>query len=262
MDFIKRNYEKILLCAVLLGLVGALVMMGFLIEMDKQKSQDVKNNLIGGKIQPLPELNFIRQTNVMERLGSESDLDFSTTNRLFNPVQWQKDVNGNLIKIKTGHEVGAEAATVTKITPLNFIISLDSVMTNEAAPRYVFSVENNAAAIPAQRRPQHHYASVGEKNAVFTVVTNTGPAENPEQIILKLSGGETVTVSKDKPFQRVDGYSADLKYDPEGLKWAARRVGMDLKFAGDDYNIVAIHQNEVILSAQSNQKRTPLPYAP
>jgi hypothetical protein len=262
MDFIKKHYEKILLCAVLLGLVGALVLMGFIIAADKQKLQDMNTGFFGGSAKPLPELDFTRQTNVLERLQAPPDLDFSTTNRLFNPVQWQKDVNGNLIKIKTGHEIGAEAAVVTKITPLYFVLTFDSVETNTLPLRYVIGVERQAAAFPAARRPQHHYASVGEKNPVFTLTNVIGAAENPDAIILILSDGETATVSKDKPFQRVDGYSADLKYDPEGLKWAARRAGADLKFAGDDYNIVAIHQSEVILSAQSNQKRTTLRYAP
>lgn len=262
MEFIKKHYEKILLCAVLLGLVGVLVLMGFLIEADKEKSEEVKNNLISGKVQPLPDLDFTEQTNVLERLQVPLDLDFSTTNKLFNPVQWQKDVNGRLIKITGDNVIGGGAAVITKITPLYFTLTFDSVETNTQPPGYFVTVERQAAAFPQQRRPQRHYASVGEKNPVFTLVSITGAPENPDQLILKLSDGETVTLSKDKPFQRVDGYSADLKYDPEGLKWQGRRVGADLKFAGDDYNIVAIHQNEVILSEQSNQKRTTLQYAP
>jgi hypothetical protein len=261
MDFIKKHYEKILLCLVLLGLVGALVMMGFIIEADKEKFSETTAPFFTTP-KPLPELDFTRQTNVLERLQVPLDLDFSTTNKLFNPVQWQKDVNGNLIKIQTGHEIGADAAVVTKITPLYFIISLDSVETNELGARYAISVQRQAAMYPAARRPQRHFASVGDKNQVFTLVSITGAPENPDQLTLKLSNGDPAVVSKDKPFQRVDGYSADLKYDLEGQKWQGRRVGADLKFAGDDYNIVAIHQNEVILSEQSNQKRTTLQYAP
>jgi hypothetical protein len=171
--------------------------------------------------------------------------------------------DGTLIKIKTGHEIGAEAAVVTKITPLYFTLTLDSVETNELGARYVIGVERQAAAFPAARRKQQRYASVGDKKDSFTLVSIAGAPENPDKLILKLADtGETAVVSKDKSFQRVDGYSADLKYDPENQKWLGRRVGADLKFAGDDYNIVAIHQNEVILSAQSNQKRTTLRYAP
>jgi hypothetical protein len=262
MDFIKKNYEKILLCAVLLGLVGALVLMGFIIAADKEKSDAMKQTIFGGSAKPLPELDFMRETNVLERLQSSLPRDFSTTNRLFNPVQWQMDVNHKLIKITSDNVIGPGAAVVTKITPLYFTISLDSVATNELGARYAFSVEHSAAAFPVQRRPQRHYASVGEKNTAFTLKSITGAPENPNQFVLMLPDGETKTVSKAQPFQRVEGYSADLKYDPERFVRTGQRVGADLKFAGDDYNIVAIHQNEVILSAQSNQKRTTLRYAP
>ena len=69
-------------------------------------------------------------------------------------------------------------------------------------------------------------------------------------------------MSKDKPFRRVDAYSADLKYDPEKYSGTGLRVGDHLTFAGDDYNIIAIDENEVILLAQSNQKKYTLRYAP
>ena len=69
-------------------------------------------------------------------------------------------------------------------------------------------------------------------------------------------------MSKDKPFRRVDGYKADLKYDPEEKNWQDQRVDANLKFAGDDYIIVAISENGVVLSAKSNQKKTTLTYNP
>jgi hypothetical protein len=69
-------------------------------------------------------------------------------------------------------------------------------------------------------------------------------------------------LTKDKPFRRVDGYMADLKYDPEKKNWQGQRLNAVLKFAGDDYIIVAINQDAVILSARSNQKKTTLTYSP
>jgi hypothetical protein len=73
-----------------------------------------------------------------------------------------------------------------------------------------------------------------------------------------------VTVSKDKPFKRVEAYSADLKYDLEKpvKNFAGLRGGSRLEFGGEDYIVVAVDAGEVILSAQSNQKKTTLPYAP
>lgn len=262
MEFIKKHYEKILLFAVLLGLVGALVMMGFIIVADKEKSEDIKNGFFGGTPKPLPTLDLTRQTKAIERLQTPLALDFSTKNKLFNPVQWQRDVNGRLIKITGDNVIGAGAVVVTKITPLYLVVTLDSLETNVQPPGYFVSIENQAAVQPFARGPVKHYVSAGEKSPVVTLDHITGAPDNPDQLFLKLSDGLTVPVSKDKPFRRVEGYSADLKYDPEGLKWNGCRVGADLKFAGDDYNIVAIHQDEVILSAQSNQKRTTLRYAP
>jgi hypothetical protein len=264
MEFIKRNYEKIILSLVLLGLVGALAFMPVVIYYDQQQMADAKNNVTHPKTVPLQELNLSRQQAVLDRLKSPYKLDLSTTNQLFNPVQWQKDKSGAWIKIMTGHEVGPGAAVVAKITPLYYIISLDSVATNAlgAPPRYTFTVEHQASALPAQRHPQHQYASVGEKARDFSLPKQgvKGPPENPDQLTLKLADtGDEVTVSKDKPFRRVDAYSADLKYSPENYSRSGQRVGDHLTFAGDDYNVIAIDKNEVILLAQSNQKKYTLP---
>jgi hypothetical protein len=101
------------------------------------------------------------------------------------------------------------------------------------------------------------------KKDAFTLVTIKGAAENPDQLILKLTdSGETAVIAPGKPFQRVDAHSADLKYDPENKKFLNRRVGAPISFGGEDYIVVAIDADEVILSAQSNQKKTPLPYKP
>ena len=129
---------------------------------------------------------------------------------------------------------------VTAIPPLYLVLSLDSVVTNELGARYVISVERQAAANPALRRKQQRYVSVDDpKKDVFALVKVGGPPENPDDLILRLADtGQTITLSKDKPFRRVDGYTADLKYDPEKASWSGQRVGSHLKFAGDDYTIV------------------------
>ena len=50
---------------------------------------------------------------------------------------------------------------------------------------------------------------------------------------------------------------ADLQYDLEKKSWTRRRVNSQplLTFNGEEYNIVAINQNEVVLSAKSNRKK-------
>jgi hypothetical protein len=196
---------------------------------------------------------------------SPADFDFSTTNRLFNPLEWKKSPDGTVFPIRNGNETGASAAVVTKITPLYFIITFDSTETNGEAPRYVFGVERQGADRPAQRRKQQRYFSPGEKKDSFTLLEVQGDPVDPSGLVLKLTeSDDTVTVSKDKPFKRVEAYSADLKYDLEKpvKNFAGLRGGSRLEFGGEDYIVVAVDAGEVILSAQSNQKKTTLPYAP
>lgn len=155
MEFIKRNYEKVILSLVLLGLVGALAFMPVVIYYDQQQMEDMKRSVTHPHVVPLPPLDLSPQQAVLDRLKSPYNLDFSSTNKLFNPMQWKKQNDGTLVKITTGHEVGPDAAVVTKITPLYFSISLDSVITNEASVRYVFSIEDQSAAFPGSATNGH-----------------------------------------------------------------------------------------------------------
>ena len=272
MDFVKKHYEKILLSVVLLGLMGVLVFMLYLIPSDRQRLAAIRQSIISHAVKPLDPLDLTRETNVSARLQSPYKLDFSTTNKVFNPVQWQITVGRRLIKLASGNEIGL--AVVTKITPLYLILTLDSIETNSIetnafVARYVISMERQASALPAQRGKRQHYASVGEKvgekNDAFTIKEVSGSLGDPGtlKLILQLTDtGERATLSKDKPFRRTDGYSADLKYDPEGKKWQGQRIGANLKFAVDDNIIVAINQDSVILKARSNDKKTTLTYSP
>jgi hypothetical protein len=61
---------------------------------------------------------------------------------VFNPFEWQKTPDGQMVKKAS---LGAQRAVVTQITPLNLIISLDQVLTNELGARYEIGVERQAA---------------------------------------------------------------------------------------------------------------------
>jgi len=68
---------------VLLGLVGVLVAMWFVIAADQQKMRDLRDKYIPRKVEPLASLDLLRQDTVLARLKSPEQLDFSTTNKLF-----------------------------------------------------------------------------------------------------------------------------------------------------------------------------------
>ena len=261
MQFLKKHYEKILLGVVLAGLIGVLVFMLFYIAADKAKMEETRIGLINPPAKPLPDLDLTPKDAAVTRLQSPYVLDFETGNKLFNPGDWQKTLDGQLVP--KGNRTGAQVAVVTNIAPLFLVLTLDSVLTNGVDVRYVIGVEKQAAATAAKRHRQQRYASKGDKNDTFELLQVNGAPENPDALLLKvLDTGETATVTHDKPFRRVDAYVADLRYDPEKRAFHGLRTGAKVSFNGTDYTVDEIDQNEVVLEDQSNQKKTPLPFAP
>jgi hypothetical protein len=177
-------------------------------------------------------------------------------------MEWQRALDGiTLIPVKN---TGLHVAVVTNIIPLYLVLSLESTATNELGARYVIGVEKQAEKIPAKRRRQSRYVSVGEKaNDTFALLEVKGAPESPDALVLKLvDTGELATILRDKPYRRVDAYAADFRYDPEKKAFHSRRIGDKFSFGGVDYVVVEVNQNELILSDQSNQKKTSLPFVP
>jgi hypothetical protein len=261
MDFIKKHYEKILLGLMLFGLIGVLVFMIFYIAAEKSAMENESTQLVTPHPKPLPALDTAVEDNAILRLKSPYNLDFETTNKLLNPMEWQRALDGTLIPAK---KTGVEVAVVTNITPLYLVISLDSVIINEAATNYVVKVERQAAATAAKRAPTRHYVSNDDKkpNDAFALESVNGPPDNPTALVLKLTDTqEEVHINRDTPYRHVEGYSADFRYDPERKVFRAKRVNDKVSFGGVDYTVVEINQNELILMDQSNQKKTSLPFA-
>lgn len=260
MDLLKKHYEKIILGGVLLVLAVGAAMLPMQISSERDELKQKETDIVNQGAKPLEPLNFVTQQMAVAQLRMAAQLDLSTTNKVLNPLLWQKAADGKLIKFSTGEEAGPKALLVTKLTPLYLNISLDGVNTSEATPRYTITVEREASADRSKRAKKPYFASLNNKNDVFTVREATGPAVNPVLKLELADGGEIIEISKDKPFKRVDGYMVDLKYPLENRPpWTAQRIGSALKFGGEDYIIVAITKNEVVVLAKSNQKKTPVP---
>jgi hypothetical protein len=252
MDFLKKHYEKLILGLVLVGLAVAAAFLPFKISSDRQAAEEKRTNLTQPKVKELTNLDLTLPENTIKRVATVTQLDFSPPNKVFNPMPWQKSADGLI----PGTKVGPSAATITNVTPLYLRLTLDSVTVSDSGARYVIGVQKEADPNPSKRSKKQSYASVNTKTDVFTLLEVKGKAEDPTQLVLELNdSGERVSISKEKPFNRIDGYTADLRYEPEKKTWADRRVGAVLTFNGEDYNIVAINQNEVVLSAKSNQKK-------
>jgi hypothetical protein len=253
MQFIKKNYEKILLGLVLFGLVAAAALLPLLVAGEKAGLDEERNKIINRQPKPLPPLELARYDVALKQADTPLGLDFSSTNKLCNPVRWLKGPYG-IIKVLPGSEL--EKLEILKMTPLYLIISLDSVTPSDSGTRYGIAVEQQAAVKPGAKR-KLYYAGKGEKKEAFVLRDVIGSVETPE-LILELADApeKPVAISKDKPFKRVDGYLADLRYAPENKSFPNRRVGDKIRIAGEDYNIVAITLNEVVLSAPNGKKYT------
>jgi hypothetical protein len=263
MDFLKKHYEKVLLGVVLLGLAVAVAFLPFKIASEKQKLEDMRNQLIHPKVKELTNLDLSLPDAVLKRMAVPALVDFSAPNKLFNPMPWQKAADGHLIKVDATN-VGPNAVTITKMTPLYLKLSLDSVTLLEAGPRYVIGIEKEAAPNLRDRPKTQKYCSLNTKNETFTLRDVKTPADNPTNVTVVLELNDTkqrAVVSREQPFRRIDGYVVDLKYGPENKTWTNKRIGAPLSFNGQDYNIVAINENEVVLSAKSNQKNWTVKYS-
>src|ERR1017187_5144035 len=262
MDFLKKHYEKVLLGVVLLGLAVAVAFLPFKIASEKQKLEDMRNQLIHPKVKELTNLDLSLPDAVLKRMAAPAQVDFSAPNKLFNPMPWQKAADGHLIKVDATN-VGPNAVTITKMTPLYLKLTLDSVMLSNTGARYMIGVEKEAALNLRERLKTTKGCILNTKNETFTLREVKAPPDNPTNVtvVLELNDTKRAEVSREQPFRRIDGYMVDLKYAPENKTWTSRRISAPLSFNGQDYNIVAINENEVVLSAKSNQKNWTVKYS-
>lgn len=254
MDFLKKNYEKVLLGAVLIGLAVAVAFLPFKISSEKQSLQDLTATLTHPKVSPLTNVDLSMQQNTVKRTAAPATVDFAMPHRLFSPMPWQKTAEGRLVPLDETH-IGPRAVTIVSNTPLYLTVTLDNIQVLDTSPKYVIGIKRDAAPNSRDRSKKQTYMAVGDKNPTFVLREVQGPPDNPTNVVLELSDGTTASLTKDQPFRRTDGYTVDLRYDPERKSWREKRVGDSISFGGEEYNIVAIDENEVVLSAKSNQKK-------
>ena len=112
MQFIKKHYEKIILCIVLLGLAAASALLVFEVSSVQQSLEDNQNKLVATAPKPLKPVDLTANLNALERLQKPFEVVLSGPHNLFNPVQWQRRGDGTLIKLQTGREIGPGAIVI------------------------------------------------------------------------------------------------------------------------------------------------------
>lgn len=258
MQFIKKNWEKVLLGLVGFGLVVAVGFLPVMVANERARLVDLRNMILTRPVKPLEAVNLAPFDAVLRRVVTPIHLDFSTTNKLFNPVRWLRAVNGTIFPSPAGREL--EKLDITKITPLYLVISLETISPSDLGTRYGIVVDDQAAQRAGQRRRQY-FVSKGDKKEAFALTNVKGPPESPSALVLELPDSDKpVEIAKEKPYRRVDGYMADLKYPPDNRNYMNRRIGDRLYIAGEEYTVASINKDEVVLSAKSNGKKYTIKY--
>lgn len=258
MQFLKKNYEKILLAAVALVSLGVLASLPGLISAERHKLEGQEPNFRPKSLPPLP---LEAEQALLARAQSTAILDTAATNetdKLFNPVRWQQNVQGRIFPNPAGKEI--DKLEVTKISPLYFEVSLvnASPASGGEPAHYVIGLKHNGAPQQRDRTLKTVYLALNETKNGVTVLSAEGSADDTSSLKLHLhlsNPDQDVTITKDEPFRWREGYTVDMKYPPENHTFPAnRRIGEPIFFAGESYKIIDIKESEVVLLQESNQK--------
>ncbi len=256
MEFIKKNYEKIVLGVVLLALTVAACLLPVIISGKRSALENQRKNS-KPKVKELPPLDMTLEDSALQRAQAHAKLDFTTKHNVFNPVMWKKLPDGTLRKYITGNEEGAGALEVTNIKPLYLELSYGSPSANG----YFINIERQAA-LRSDKRHTQNFVSKESKGELISLKEVKGPPDHPTELMLEWNEtAEPIDLFTDKPFRRIDSYAADLKYPIENKTWTDQRVGSRHMFFNNGYyNIVAITESNVVVLDESNNKKTTITF--
>jgi hypothetical protein len=252
-DFLKKHYEKIVLCLVLLGLAGAALRMSSVIQAVRDQLQPI-DTTPPAKTAPVPPVDISADEKALQQITNPPAVVLSGEHNLFNPVTWQRRANGELIKII---KTGPDALVVTNIVPLYTIITYDRPT---GSPVYVMTwLQHSDLRLNRRGTVEHSHLNEKAKGVPYIVRGIKGADNDPSEINLEIidTGDTNVWVSTNTPYKRVDSYMADLKYDPEPqLALTKKLVNDRFKLDNDPYKIVDITNNAVRVQSERTTKVT------
>lgn len=256
MEFLKKHYEKVILSVVLAGLAVAAALLPLKVS-SVSKDLEGTTRVIGkSKNKPVKPIDLSTNEAALKRLRSSQPLQFSADgHQVFNPIMWVKGPGGRKIPKE---DTGLAALSVTSIVPLQTKIEYRGVRESGTNYRYEFVMQREASPKRNQWQPFQRTVGLGDRpNEVFQLKEIHGPKEDPTELILELvDTRQTVSVTKDKPFEETAGYAADLRHEIENRAFSNQRQGQKIMIGGVAYNIVAISQADVTIEDSQSKKRT------
>jgi hypothetical protein len=255
MEFLKKHYEKIVLCVVLLGGAAAVLWMQSVKEKEKA-SLTMSETRRPPKTAPPAPLDLSVDQQALAQITNPPPVVLSGDHNLFNPVTWKRQANGDLIKII---KTGADALAVTNIIPLYTIISYDHPLGEGGI--YVMTIQTNLDVRQPSKFKKTEHATKDEKmrSGLYIVRGIKGAENDPSEINLEIiaTGDTNVWVSTNAPYKRPDSYVADLKYDPDPtLPLTKKKVNDEFTLDGEPYKIVEITNDVVRVQSRRTTKVT------
>lgn len=257
---VKRHYEKVILALALLVLIGAVVYLNQMKNAENEKIETYDKGITRRKPKPVQVVDVSVLGSAMAHTTNPPAVSLAPPHNLFNPVKWQQRRDGTRIKAETGTEIGVKAMQITAISPLRTQITLDSQAGSGVNMSIIQEASTNRyfrQKLPAYLTTNTPSERVHRPSRGAFSLRDLRLLPDGAEADIELADGTKLTVTPGKPFSRIEGYKADLSYPPEGLNFRERRVGdTNITVAGEDYIIVAITTNEVVVSARSNDRRT------
>jgi hypothetical protein len=265
MEFLKKHYEKIILCLVLLGLAAAAVWMRTAIDKVRESAPPPVVTPTagpprgrGGKAAPaasgLAPIDLSSNQGSLSQVTNPPPISLSGDHNLFNPVTWKRKSDATLLKIVKS---GPDALKVTDIVPLYTVIAYNHPSGNGSGVYVMDTQQHSDPKNP--RRPVSEFAKKDgkTKSGLYVIRDVKGDADDPTELDVELTAtSEIVPVTKDKPYERVDSFIADLKYEPDAKTFPKVHVNDPIPLEGEQYKVVEITTNAVRIQFNRTTKVT------
>lgn len=257
MQFLKNNYEKVILGVVLLS-VAAISLLLTLRAGDEQKklAEQLQQKVTHSQKAAKP-VDLQESTAVLEQISGKVTVMLAGDHRTFNPGTWIRKSDGTIMPVPDNGQKGARGLVLTATHPVNLSVTYNLVAGTGEPYRYQFTVVRDHERQAVKRRPTTVSLSEGAKNDLFVLREVHGPKDAPTEVIVEFLGtSERVTLVKDKPFTKGLAFAADLRYEVENKTLAGKRQDESFTLSGVSYKVVAIGKDEVVVSAPNFVRTT------
>ena len=258
MQFLKKNYEKIILGVVLLLVAGVSLMLTVRAGQERQLLADnLERKVTGTGKKAVKAVDLDGGGTALEHLSTQTTVSLAGNHKTFNPDPWVRKADGSIFPVADNGQKGARGLVLTETKPLSLSITFTAVTGTGEPYHYQFVVVRDYERQASKRRPMTVTLDQNGKSDLFTLPEVHGPKDNPTDVVIELiDTGERVTLIKDKTFSKTGlAFAADLRYEVENKTFPGKRQDESVTLAGVNYKIVAIGKDEVVVSAP-NQVRT------